>query len=220
MPDSHDLSARVDATAPLFNWLTAGAEYAVDAAQRSVLFWDVMRQRGNQYREHKAENAPNVLDYKAELVIDGRTLQRPVNYRAGAHRTAGRRRDRSEAPTLRHRRSARRSWPGHRRLQGRQRDRRRASRPVIPATSSASFPSRCRARPSRISPAPKRSFIERVIALHPQADGKPCVIGNCQAGWAVMMLAAAAARAVRPDHHRRLAAVLLGGRPRQKSDAL
>jgi pimeloyl-ACP methyl ester carboxylesterase len=30
--------------------------------------------------------------------------------------------------------------------------------------------------------------------LHPQADGKPCVIGNCQAGWAVMMLAA-----VRPE---------------------
>ena len=40
-------------------------------------------------------------------------------------------------------------------------------------------------------------FIEKVIALHPQADGKPCVIGNCQAGWAVMMLAVAAAGAVR-----------------------
>ena len=37
-------------------------------------------------------------------------------------------------------------------------------------------------------------FLEKVIALHPQADGKPCVIGNCQAGWAVMMLAA-----VRPE---------------------
>jgi hypothetical protein len=33
-----------------------------------------------------------------------------------------------------------------------------------------------------------------VIALHPQADGKPCVVGNCQAGWAVMMLAA-----IRPE---------------------
>ena len=33
-------------------------------------------------------------------------------------------------------------------------------------------------------------FLERVIALHSQADGKPCVVGNCQAGWAVMMLAA------------------------------
>src|SRR5262249_60289195 len=33
-------------------------------------------------------------------------------------------------------------------------------------------------------------FLEKVIALHPDADGKPCVIGNCQGGWAVMMLAA------------------------------
>src|SRR5271168_4227163 len=33
-------------------------------------------------------------------------------------------------------------------------------------------------------------FLEKVISLHPDADGKPCVIGNCQAGWAVTMLAA------------------------------
>jgi len=33
-------------------------------------------------------------------------------------------------------------------------------------------------------------FLEKIIALHPQADGKPCVVGNCQAGWAIMMLAA------------------------------
>ena len=55
-------------------------EYMIDAAQRNVLFWDVMRQRGNQYREHLAETVPHVLDYKAELVVDGRTLDRPVNY--------------------------------------------------------------------------------------------------------------------------------------------
>ena len=29
-----------------------------------------------------------------------------------------------------------------------------------------------------------------MIALHPEADGSPAVIGNCQAGWAVMMVAA------------------------------
>jgi len=33
------------------------------------------------------------------------------------------------------------------------------------------------------------AFLQKVIDLHPDADGKPCVIGNCQAGWAVMMLA-------------------------------
>ena len=40
-------------------------ECMTDAAQRWVLFWDVMRQRGNQYREHLAETAPHVLDYSA-----------------------------------------------------------------------------------------------------------------------------------------------------------
>src|SRR5262245_33353544 len=55
-------------------------EYMVDAAQRTVLFWDVMRQRGNQYQEHVSEEVPHVLDYAPELVIDGRTLERPVNY--------------------------------------------------------------------------------------------------------------------------------------------
>lgn len=38
------------------------------------------------------------------------------------------------------------------------------------------------------------SFLRHVISLHPEAEGKPVVIGNCQAGWAIMMLAA-----VRPE---------------------
>jgi len=33
-------------------------------------------------------------------------------------------------------------------------------------------------------------FLEKLTSLHPDADGKPAVIGNCQGGWAVMMLAA------------------------------
>jgi hypothetical protein len=33
-------------------------------------------------------------------------------------------------------------------------------------------------------------FLELVIAAHPEAEGKPAVIGNCQAGWAVMIVAA------------------------------
>src|SRR5262245_24421295 len=55
-------------------------EYMTDAAQRWVLFWDVMRERGNQYRQHLVETAPHVLDYKVELVMDGRTFDLPVNY--------------------------------------------------------------------------------------------------------------------------------------------
>ena len=68
------------AVAPTFGPFAPAIEYMLDAAQRSVLFWDVMRQSGNQYQEHLAEVAPHVLSYAAELVIDGRTLDRPVNY--------------------------------------------------------------------------------------------------------------------------------------------
>ena len=55
-------------------------EYMVDAGQRSVLLLDIMRQRGDQYREHVAQTAPHVLSYAAELIIDGRKLEQPVNY--------------------------------------------------------------------------------------------------------------------------------------------
>ena len=94
-------------------------EYMADAAQRFFLFWDVMRQRGNQYREHMAETAPNVLEYEVELLIDGRTLARPVNYAlVRVVPPAGVEIDPGTAP-VRDRRSACRPRPGDRRLQGR-----------------------------------------------------------------------------------------------------
>src|ERR1700732_4241686 len=72
--------AGVSAVMSPFGLFAPAMEYMVDAAQRTVLFWDVMRQRGNQYREHLAQTAPHVLEYEVELIIDGRTLDRPVNY--------------------------------------------------------------------------------------------------------------------------------------------
>jgi hypothetical protein len=39
------------------------------------LFWDVMRERGNQYHRHLAETAPHVLDIGFELIVDGRQLK-------------------------------------------------------------------------------------------------------------------------------------------------
>ena len=57
--------------APSNPW-TAAYEYAVDAWQRGVLYADVMRQRGNQYHQHMAKRAPNVLSMEYELVLDGR----------------------------------------------------------------------------------------------------------------------------------------------------
>src|SRR5262245_28559878 len=67
-------------SAPPADLFAPAVEYFMDAAQRGILFLDVMRKRGDQYREHLKETAPHVLNYQVELVIDGRTLGRPVNY--------------------------------------------------------------------------------------------------------------------------------------------
>jgi pimeloyl-ACP methyl ester carboxylesterase len=164
-------------------------EYLIDAAQRSVLFWDVMRQRGNQYREHLAETAPHVLDYEAELLVDGRKLDRPVNYAlvrvvppAGTKIDPKRRPFVVIDPRAGH-------GPG---IGGFKAD------SEIGVAFKAGHP--CYFVGFLPEPMPGQTiedigraeakFLEKVIALHPQADGKPCVIGNCQAGWAVMMLAA------------------------------
>ena len=164
-------------------------DYAIDAFQRSVLFWDVMRQRGNQYREHMAETAPNVLDYKAELVVDGRTLERPVNYvlvriipPAGVEINRKLRPFIVVDPRAGH-------GPG---IGGFKAD------SEIGVAFKAGHP--CYFVGFLPEPVPGQTiediaraeaiFIEKVTAAHPEANGKPCVIGNCQAGWAIMMLAA------------------------------
>jgi pimeloyl-ACP methyl ester carboxylesterase len=165
-------------------------DFAIDAAQRTVLFWDVMRQRGNQYREHLAETVPNVLSYQAELIIDGRTLQRPVNYGLvrivpppqGVNIDPHRRPFLIVDPRAGH-------GPG---IGGFKAD------SEVGVIFKAGHP--CYFVGFLPEPMPGQTiediaraeaiFLEKVIALHPEADGKPGVIGNCQGGWAVMMLAA------------------------------
>src|SRR6187549_3563160 len=162
--------------------------YAIDAAQRGVLFWDVLRERGNQYREHMAENAPHVLDYKVELVVDGRKLERPVNYalvrvippdgvdinpklrpfvvvdpRAGHGPGIGGFKADSEIGVA--------LKAGH------------------PSYFVGFLPEPVPGQTIEDIAMAEATFLEKVIALHPKAEGKPCVIGNCQAGWAVMILA-------------------------------
>jgi hypothetical protein len=168
-------------------------EYIVDTAQRSVLFWDVMRQRGNQYLEYLEEAVPHVLHYDVELAVDGRKLDRPVNYGLvrvvppqGIQTDPTRRPFVVVDPRAGH-------GPG---IGGFKAD------SEIGVAFKAGHP--CYFVGFLPDPMPGQTiediaraeaiFLEKVIALHPEAEGKPCVIGNCQAGWAVMMLAA-----VRPE---------------------
>jgi hypothetical protein len=55
-------------------------EYAVDATQRSLLFWDTLRERGNEYLRHEAAGKPPLLTFGHEMLLDGRTLEKPCNY--------------------------------------------------------------------------------------------------------------------------------------------
>ena len=80
MSSDQDQPSSMPASMSPFGIFAPAMDYLTDAAQRGVLFWDVMRQRGNQYHQHLAERAPHVLDYQVELLVDGRTLDRPVNY--------------------------------------------------------------------------------------------------------------------------------------------
>ena len=165
------------------------SEYLIDAAQRSVLFWDVLRQRGNQFREHMAMKVPHVLEFAAELVMDGRTLPRPVNYGLvrikpppGVEIDPKKRPFIVVDPRAGH-------GPG---IGGFKAD------SEIGVALSAGHP--CYFVGFLPTPMPgqtiedvmlaEAAFVERVGELHGDADGKPVIIGNCQAGWAMMMVAA------------------------------
>jgi len=61
-------------------WVSDGYEYWRDSAQRSILFGDTMRKRGNIYLDHLRKEQPPVLFFDYEMVEDGRDFERPVNY--------------------------------------------------------------------------------------------------------------------------------------------
>ena len=118
-------TSSADDTFPLIGIIGAAFDYMTDAAQRTVLFWDVMRQRGNAYHQHVAQTAPHVLNYQVELVVDGRELDRSVNYALVRVIPPKGTETYADTATVCCRRSACRPRPRHRRVQGRQRNRRR-----------------------------------------------------------------------------------------------
>ena len=173
---------------PMSGLVASAVEFMMDAGQRSVLFLDVLRRRGDQYREHVAQTAPHVLQYAAELIIDGRKLDEPVNYALvriippkDVEIDLNRRPFIVVDPRAGH-------GPG---IGGFKAD------SEIGVAMKAGHP--CYFIGFLPEPMPGQTieriaraeavFIEKVISRHPEANGKPCVIGNCQAGWAIMILA-------------------------------
>ena len=167
----------------------APSEYMIDVTQRSILFWDLLRQRSEQYYAQKEKAVPHVLSFDAELVLDARTFERPVNYllvRAtpphGVEINENLRPFVVVDPRAGH-------GPG---IGGFKAD------SEIGVAMAAGHP--CYFVGFTPDPMPGQTieditlaeaiFLEKIIALHPKAEGRPCIIGNCQAGWAVMLLAA------------------------------
>lgn len=182
------VSVPADLSLPTNPW-TAAYDYAVDTLQRSVLYADVMRQRGNQYHRHMAKRHPNVLSMKSELVLDGREFDRPVNYgllrilpptdvpvdplkrpflvvdpRAGHGPGIGGFKPESEIGV--------------------------AVRAGHPCYFASFLPRPTDTQTVEDVMRAEARFLEEIIALHPESEGKPVVVGNCQAGWQIMMTAA------------------------------
>ncbi|MBV8192322.1 MAG: DUF3141 domain-containing protein [Alphaproteobacteria bacterium] len=179
-------------------------EYWVDAWQRSILTLDVLRQRGNTYDERTKRTAPHVLTFEFEVVRDGRSLPRPVNYgllyivppegatidpvkppfvvvdpRAGHGPGIGGMKQESEIGVA--------LAAGH------------------PCYFIGFLPHPVPGQTIEDVCAAEAAFIEEVAARHPQAEGKPVVVANCQAGWQIMMMAA-----IKPDI---VGPLLLAGSP-------
>jgi len=165
------------------NWPGFGAvqEYWLDAWQRSILTLDVLRERGNIYLEQSAKEIPHVLEFKAELVRDGRTLDRPVNYvLARIVPPDGTKIDPTKAPVIIVDPRAGHG-PG---IGGMKRD------SEIGVAMAAGHP--CYFVGFLPKPIPGQTiedvcraeaiFVEDVAARHPDAEGKPMIIANCQAG--------------------------------------
>jgi len=172
---------------------TAFNEYARDFWERSVLFLDILRQRGNQREGMLAHQATSVLIYDSELVMRGDELPHPVNYSLlrvippdGTEID-----DRNRPVYVIDPRAGEGPGIGGFKQVSEIGDAFKAGHPVYFAGFTASPVDGQRvedvARAHTI-------FIEKVAELHPEALGKPFVFGNCQAGWHAMMAAC-----MRPD---------------------
>ena len=175
------------------NAFRATANYWIDACQRGVLFLETLNNRGNIYTRQAQKDAPHVLSFAAEVVLDGRTLDRPVNYvLVRILPPDGVTTDPEKAPIVVVDPRAGHG-PG---IGGMKPDSEigvalQAGHPVyFVGFRSTPEPGQtiedvCRA---------EAAFIAEVARRHPDVEGKPIVIANCQAGWQILITAA-----MRPD---------------------
>lgn len=201
-----------------FNLIMSEAyDYWVDRTQRSVLFWDALRKRGNEYMEHFEAGQPPVLVFDYEIVMDGRTFDEPVNYSLVRilDRRQGAAERRKKGKRTRTRGASDRRMTRH----GNAIDENgMPARPIVvidpraghgPGIGGSKMNSQIgialdyghpvyfilfytNPEPGQTIARVQQSeirFLEEVARRHPDAP-KPAVIGNCQAGWATALIGA------------------------------
>jgi len=163
-------------------------EYVRDAWQRMILTADTLRKRGDIFLDHEAAGCPPVLIYDYEVVMDGADMPYPSNYMLlkitppeGVTIDPTRRPYIIIDPRAGH-------GPG---IGGFKADSQvgvalREGHPVyFVAFRRAPEPGQFLSYVTRAEAA----FVREVMRLHPNA-ARPVITGNCQGGWATLLLAA------------------------------
>lgn len=188
----------LDTLAPPFAWLDAlppdlapGLRYQIDRWQRVILFLDILRARANNMLAHEAAGMPPLLDFEYETLLDARNFDRPANYALlritrchGYH--AADCVDPAKPPVIIVDPRAGHG-PG---IGGFKRDSEvgMALRQGHPTYFVIFFPMPCPGQTLADVLHALRDFADEVGARHP--GRAPVLYGNCQAGWAVTLLAA------------------------------
>ncbi len=197
-------------------WITDYTQYWTDAAQRAVLFTDILRKRGNIYLDHLEKEQPPVLVFDYEMILDGRRFQRPANY--ALVRIIDRRRGVPDETGTSKRKAAGKTAERRHRTCVATEAPKATSRPIVifdpraghgPGIGGSKTDSQIGMAMDAGHPVyflifftrPERGqtladvrnaqirFIEKVRELHPEAP-RPAIIGNCQGGWAAALVGA------------------------------
>ncbi|MFO1151046.1 MAG: DUF3141 domain-containing protein [Alsobacter sp.] len=81
MVEFHSVPATdLQSTSSPDNAFQDAAAYWLDAGRRAVLFFDTLRQRAENIVAHERAGKPPLLDFDFEVIAEGRRFERPTNY--------------------------------------------------------------------------------------------------------------------------------------------
>jgi len=203
-------------------WMNDALAYGTDFWQRSLIYMDILRKRGNNYLAHNQQGMPPVLTFDYTIVMDGHSLDPATNYKLVRIHDR-RKRDASTRPTGTEKRRLPKSDPGSSAIKQPViiLDPRAGGGPGIGGFKQDSQIGMALSQGHPVyfvlftpDPVPGQTmadvqltlahFVEKIAELHPNAR-KPTIIGNCQAGWAVAMLGAL--------HPNKVGPIILSGAP-------